>query len=65
MGPNFKVIFVEFHTCRSRKQCTKPIKKKNVDAQSNANALLSRPSLILTSKYNFASCALASLLALI
>ena len=64
VGLSFKVIFAEFHTCESHEQCTKPT-KKNVDAQSNANALLSRPSLILTSKYNFASCALASLLALI
>ena len=64
VGPSFKVIFAEFHTCESCEQCTKRT-KKNADAQSNANVLLSKPSLILTSKYNFASCALASLLALI
>ena len=33
MGPSFKVKFVKFHTCRSRKQYTGP-NKKNTNAQN-------------------------------
>ena len=46
VGPSFKVIFTKFYTCGSCEQCMGSTKKKkNADAQSNANALLSKPNL--------------------
>ena len=44
VGPSFKVIFTKFYTCGSCEQCMGPT-EKNADTQSNANTLLSKPSL--------------------
>ena len=44
MGPSFKIIFAKFHTYRSHEQCMRP-KEKTANMQSNANVLLSKPSL--------------------
>ena len=44
VGPNLEVIFSERGTCGSREQYTGPTQGK-LDADSNANVLLSKPSL--------------------
>ena len=44
VGPSFKVEFAERGTCGSREQCTGPA-QGNLDVDSNANALLSKPTL--------------------
>ena len=46
MGLKLEVIFAENDTCGSREQCMGPT-RGNVDADSNANTLLSKPTRIL------------------
>ena len=49
IGPSFKIVFIEFRTCESRKQCMRLIKKcqthKKFSFQCNSNIHL-KPNMI-------------------